>query len=78
MDIVNLPGSEQKAATETQSSRRWTNEELHKLFKDYFDRQPGICPVCASQVSMMMDHEKGMAMLTLRCRGCGNSSTVFS
>ncbi|HLH54916.1 MAG TPA: hypothetical protein VKY92_15000 [Verrucomicrobiae bacterium] len=58
--------------------RRWTNEELHKLFRDYFDGLPGICPVCGKEVGMMMDHKGGVTMLTIRCRGCHNSSVVMS
>jgi hypothetical protein len=57
--------------------RRWTNEELHKLFREYFERLPGTCPVCASQVGMMMDHQNGSTILHLRCEGCGNTATVL-
>ena len=58
--------------------RRWTDTELHKLFRDYFDKQPGICPVCGHEVGMMMDHKREVTILSIRCRSCGNSSTVLS
>lgn len=65
-------------AKESPGPRPWTEAELHKLYRDYFDKQPGICPVCGSQVSMMMDHKEQLAILSIRCRVCGNASTVFA
>jgi transcription elongation factor Elf1 len=73
MDLMGLDN-----ASKTPEARRWTNEELHKLFKDYFDKLPGICPVCQREVGMMMDHKDSVTILTIRCRNCGNSSTVMS
>lgn len=58
--------------------RPWTNAELHKLFSDYFNKLPGMCPVCGHEVSMMMDHQQYVTILSIRCRGCGNSSNVLS
>jgi hypothetical protein len=59
-------------------ARRWTDAELHKLFKDYFAKMPGVCPVCGKEVGMMMDHKGETTILSIRCRSCGNSSTVLS
>ena len=59
--------------------RRWTDAELHKLYRDYFERLPGMCPVCGREVGMMLDHKDGgIAILSIRCRNCDNSSTVIS
>jgi transcription elongation factor Elf1 len=58
--------------------RRWTDAELHKLFRDYFDKLPGTCPVCGHEVAMMMDHKDNATILSIQCRFCGNSSTVFA
>lgn len=56
--------------------RLWTNDEKQKLLADYFERLPGLCPVCACEVSMMMEHGQDVATLSLRCRGCGNSGKI--
>jgi hypothetical protein len=56
--------------------RQWTNNDKQKLMADYFERLPGICPVCACEVSMMIEHGQAMAILSLRCRGCGNFGKV--
>jgi len=38
------------------AARQWTLEERQTLFDDYFGSSPGICPVCAQEVSMLMSH----------------------
>jgi hypothetical protein len=60
------------------AERRWTDSELHKLYQDYFDRLPGTCPVCGCEVGMMMDHKDVMTIISIRCRGCGNTATVLT
>jgi hypothetical protein len=56
-------------------ARRWTDPEKHKLFKEYFDKDPGICPVCGRTVHMMMEQSAGVVTLTMRC-DCGNRAQV--
>jgi len=75
MDGTELPPS--KSGTKhRERARPWTEEEQQKLFRDYFDRLPGICPVCASEVHMMMEHKGDVTALVMRCGGCSNSAVV--
>jgi hypothetical protein len=60
----------------TRPRRQWTQVEQSKLFDDYFARLPGICPVCACPVGMMVEHKETVAVMTIRCRGCGNTARV--
>jgi ribosomal protein S27AE len=62
---------------QTEQWREWTDAELHKLFKEYFAKLPGTCPVCGHGVGFMTDHSDNTAMLTIRCRFCNNSRNVF-
>src|SRR5256885_13156926 len=55
--------------------RHWTETEKQKLFKDYFERLPGMCSACGRPVRMMTHHELGAVTLQLRC-DCGNQASV--
>jgi hypothetical protein len=57
-------------------SRAWTKKEQQKLFKDYFDRMPGTCPICGRMVSMMLDHRDEVTIVRMLCRGCHNWAVV--
>ena len=70
-----VPNLKSKAEPEP---RRWTDAELHQLFRDYYDKRPGTCPVCGHEVGMMMDHKGDLTILSIICRFCHNSSTVFA
>ena len=54
----------------------WTREEQHQLRKAYYDRLPGVCPVCGAQVSMRPEMVRGERMLLIRCWSCGNRALV--
>ena len=56
-------------------TRPWKEFEKRKLFEAYFQREPGICPVCAREVRMMMEHQGEEAILVMRC-DCGNKGKV--
>jgi hypothetical protein len=70
-------GNASKVELEAEA-RRWTDAELHRLFSDYYNKLPGVCPVCGHEVSMRMDHKDNVTLLTIRCWGCGNLSTVLN
>jgi len=55
--------------------RQWTKSEQRKLFEAYFGREPGLCPVCAREVRMMMEHHGDETILVMRC-DCGNKAKV--
>jgi len=58
------------------AARQWTREERDRLFDDYFGRAPGICPVCAHEVGMIMSYLARTVTLSLSCQGCGNKASV--
>ena len=58
------------------AARQWTREEQDYLFNVYFGPSPGICPVCAHEVSMVMTNIGPTVTLLLSCDGCDNKVSV--
>ena len=58
------------------AARQWTLDERQDLFDKYFGPFPGICPVCAREVCMVMSNWGRTVMLLLSCDGCGNKAQV--
>jgi hypothetical protein len=56
--------------------RPWTEQEKLQLVKQYFERLPGNCPVCAHEVSMMMENRQDSITMALVCRKCRNIGRV--
>jgi hypothetical protein len=57
-------------------SRTWTPEQEEQLFDIYFSSGPGICPVCAHEVCMMLTQLGRTVTILLSCTGCGNKASV--
>jgi hypothetical protein len=58
------------------TARAWTKEEQESLFDSYFSSSPDICPVCSSEVSMVMSYLGRTVTLLLCCEGCDNKAHV--
>jgi len=58
------------------TARHWTLEEQGRLFDVYFGPSPGICPVCAQEVCMVMSNLGRTVTLLLSCDGCNNKARV--
>jgi len=56
--------------------RQWTQEERDGLFDDYFGPLPGICPVCAHEVCIIMTYLGRFVTLSLSCEACLNKAIV--
>ena len=56
--------------------RKWTQKECDLLFDAYFGPFPGLCPVCAQEVCIIMSYLGRFVTLSLSCEGCRNKATV--
>lgn len=56
--------------------RRWTDEEKQQLFRQYFDRLPGVCPVCSGAVRMMLHSGGNSVTLHMFCSTCRNIGQI--
>jgi hypothetical protein len=52
-------------------------EEQKDLFQAYFDGFAVFCPVCAEEVSLIMNHMGEVVTLLARCDGCGNRALLL-
>ena len=57
-------------------AREWTEQDKCALFQKYFDDQPATCPVCSSQVQIIMDQIGDTVALLMHCDGCGTKARI--
>jgi hypothetical protein len=58
------------------AAKKWSQEQREKLFDAYFGPSPGLCPICAHEVCMVMTHIGRVVTLLLMCNACNNKASV--